>query len=110
MSAVCRIIHLHGGPSDGLRLPWDGGLSEMDVLPAAPSASDSEYDYVYLPRVARTARRHLAIELLIKPKSSPWQRVWQAFATWMLTPCSYPLDLRAYQPRSIADQSSANQQ
>lgn len=110
MSAVCRVIHLHGEPSDGLRLPWDGSWDLADTTSASSLDADSEYDNVYLPRIVRTDWRHLTQDLLVQKTASRWQRVWQAVTVWMLTPCSYPLDLRAYQSRPIAEHNSANQQ
>jgi hypothetical protein len=112
MTAVCRIIHLHGGPSDGLRLTWNSGVSD-DIYPlATPSADDSEYDYVYLPRAEKNkaqARRQRLAALDNRLKAKRWQRLWQACRAWLLAPCSYPLDCRKYRV-DMAAKNSPNPQ
>lgn len=98
MSAVCRIIHLHGGPSDGLCLAWNELMGDTCVSVASTTVAFPEYDYIYVPRVAGAVRaRH---GQAVRPSSSTrsfWQQLWTSCQAWLLTPSSYPLDTRHLQ-------------
>lgn len=100
MSAVCRIIHLHGGPSDGLCLAWNERVDDSCITVANASIAFPEYDYIYVPRVTGEAKArprpltNFAHPALLQRRR--WQKIWRACRTWLLAPCSYPLDMRAY--------------
>lgn len=110
MSAVCRIIHLHGGPSDGLCLAWNPGADEPAVIPARAGVALTEYDYIYVPRPVGKASALMLHPLALSQATRSrefWPRLWSAWRTWLLAPCSYPLDTRLYQiPASTTDSSS----
>lgn len=101
MSAGCRIIHLHGGPSDGLCLAWQENATETTALSAVNATVLPEYDYIYVPRAAGKTRSR-PLQLTLAPRQTLsrqkiWQRVWSACQRWLLAPSSYPLDTRHFQ-------------
>ena len=100
MSAVCRIIHLHGGPSDGLSLAWQENIAETTALSVVNATVFPEYDYIYVPRTAGETRTR-PLQLTTAPRRTlNWRKVlrsfWSACQQWLLAPCSYPLDTRRY--------------
>jgi len=113
MSAVCRIIHLHGGPSDGLCLAWNERVGDTCVTVASASVAFPEYDYIYVPRLAGAAKtRPLSLTYFthqdfVQPRL--WRRLWSAFRVWLLAPTSYPLDMRAYKIPVRSPESSLPQ-
>jgi hypothetical protein len=98
MSAVCRIIHLHGGPSDGLCLAWNERVGHACVTEATTTAVFPEYDYIYVPRTDGTVKiQHAQVVRHGSAKCRMWRQAWNSCRAWLLAPCSYPLDTRHLQ-------------
>ena len=97
MTTKMPVIHLHGGPIDGLRLAWNDLVPDKVQLFGEPTQSMPEYDYVYLPRLPITPAATIGVVLPpCAKKTSCWQRWGIAIRSWLLTPCSYPFDMQRY--------------
>ena len=106
MSLEIPVIHLHGGPSDCLRLAWNDTVPDKVMLLREPLAGWAEYDYVYLPRLPAPA---IVVAHSLKPPTrvkTCWRRWGVAFRSWLLTPSSYPLDLQRYRDNATPGRTS----